>query len=142
MLVGAGDGGFITRLYADQYPDKVVGMVLSESEHPDQRERLEGHLPSGWQWVSGQGVDWEECAAQVETAGSLGDLPLLVLTGQDQPFSEQGNRLWFEMQEELAYLSTNSTHTIVEDSGHHINEDQPETIVDAIRSIVEAIRGE
>jgi pimeloyl-ACP methyl ester carboxylesterase len=143
VLVGSGNGGLTARIYADQYPDEVAGMVLLDSEHPNQRERLEGHLPSWWApWPNFQDLDWEACTAQVEATGSLGDLPLLVLTGQGQPFSEQGNRLWFEMQEELAGLSTNSTHTIIEGSGHHINEDQPEAVVDAIRSIVEAIRGE
>jgi pimeloyl-ACP methyl ester carboxylesterase len=142
VLVGAGNGGFTARLYADQYPNEVAGMVLLDSEHPDQRARLEEVLEEDWMWMEFEDLDWEECAAQVEAAGSLGDLPLVVLTGQRQPFFEDQGEMWFEMQEELADLSSASTHILVEDSGHHINEDQPQAVVDAIRSVVDAVRGE
>jgi pimeloyl-ACP methyl ester carboxylesterase len=49
VLVGHSFGGLTTRLYASQYPEEVVGMVLVDPAHPsqwlqmteDQRERLE-----------------------------------------------------------------------------------------------------
>jgi pimeloyl-ACP methyl ester carboxylesterase len=34
VLVGHSFGGFVVRLYADQYPDDVVGMVLVDAIHP------------------------------------------------------------------------------------------------------------
>jgi pimeloyl-ACP methyl ester carboxylesterase len=141
VLVGAGNGGFTARLYADRHPDEVAGMVLLDSEHPDQRAKLEEVLPEEWMWIEFEDLDWEGCAAQVKAAGSLGDMPLIVLTGQDQPYLDQG-QVWLEMQKELVGLSSASTHTLVEGGGHHINEDQPQAVVDTIKSMVDTVRGE
>jgi pimeloyl-ACP methyl ester carboxylesterase len=141
VLVGAGVGGFTARLYADRYPDQVVGMVLLNSEHPDLRARLEPFAGYS-EWPAFKDLDWEECAAEFEATGSLGDMPLLVLTGQPLPWSEQDDQFFLEMQDELVGLSSNSTHILVEDSGWNINETQPQAVVDAIRSMVEAVRGE
>lgn len=41
VLVGNSFGGLLVRVYADQYPPDVVGLLLLESSHPDQVARLE-----------------------------------------------------------------------------------------------------
>ena len=40
MLVGHSFGGLLVRVYTDQYPEDVVGVVLLDSSHPDQLARL------------------------------------------------------------------------------------------------------
>src|SRR3712207_3512786 len=45
VLVGHSFGGLNVRLYADHYPDAVVGMVLVDAAHEDQWERLLAVLP-------------------------------------------------------------------------------------------------
>ena len=40
VLVGFSIGGIYSRVFAELYPDDVVGMVLVDSAHPDQEERL------------------------------------------------------------------------------------------------------
>ena len=45
ILVGQSIGGFNARLFAARYPKEVVGMVLVDSSHPDQRVRLSEFLP-------------------------------------------------------------------------------------------------
>lgn len=50
---------------------------------------------------------------------------------------EQADRLWQQMQDELAGLSANSTRTVVPESGHFIHLDQPDAVVVAIRWAVE-----
>ena len=40
VLVGHSLGGLSVRMYADQYPDDVAGMVLIEGTHPDAWQRL------------------------------------------------------------------------------------------------------
>ncbi len=42
ILLGHSFGGFTARYFASSYPNKVVGMVLVESSHPDQIYRLSG----------------------------------------------------------------------------------------------------
>jgi pimeloyl-ACP methyl ester carboxylesterase len=46
------------------------------------------------------------------------------------------NLEWGRMQEELAQLSSNGSHLVVEGSGHDIQIDKPEAVVNAIRNVV------
>lgn len=84
----------------------------------------------------------EENSAQVRALGSLGDLPLIVLSHDPDKMKFPGNltepvnRAWGEMQEELAHLSTKGSHLVVKGSGHDIQIDKPEAVVDGIREVV------
>jgi pimeloyl-ACP methyl ester carboxylesterase len=42
VLVGHSVGGHYARVYADRYPEEIAGMVLVDSSHPEQFERLPG----------------------------------------------------------------------------------------------------
>jgi pimeloyl-ACP methyl ester carboxylesterase len=59
--------------------------------------------------------------------------------------SAEGNaairRVLLELHGELARLSTNSDHRIVEGARHYIHRDRPEAVVAAIRDVVTAVRG-
>ena len=46
LLVGHSYGGLHVRMFASQFPDKVIGMVLVDSAHPDQDERWLAALPA------------------------------------------------------------------------------------------------
>lgn len=78
------------------------------------------------------------------TPGLLGNLPLVVLShdskqpiaGMPAATQEQMAQIWITMQNELAQLSSNSSHIEVKDSGHYIQIDQPSYVIDAIRSLV------
>lgn len=154
VLVGHSFGGHVVRLFADQYPDDVVAMVLVDSAHEDQAqrqaERLE-HLLSPEAWAdivipadsdNPERMGLAASGALVAQADSLGDLPLTVLEagGQDPGDLDEVQQgmvdLWSSFQVELAALSTNSTHTVVPNSGHFIQIDQPDVVVEAIRSAV------
>jgi pimeloyl-ACP methyl ester carboxylesterase len=95
---------------------------------------------------------WEATAAEVRAMQitTLGDIPLVVLTqgefavpdayGVSGEVVEQAQAAWYEMQAELAALSSNGKQVIAEQSGHYIQLDQPELVIDAIREVVEAAR--
>jgi pimeloyl-ACP methyl ester carboxylesterase len=51
------------------------------------------------------------------------------------------NREWRKMQEELAHLSSNGSHLVVQGSGHDIQIDKPEAVVDAIVDILSSRKG-
>ena len=86
--------------------------------------------------------------AQVRAANWHSDIPLIVLThGIRSPddygissMAATGEQLRLEMQEALARLSSRSKHILAEKSGHYIQRDQPELVIDAIRQVVEATR--
>lgn len=91
---------------------------------------------------------------QVRAARKLGDLPLIVLTAETTvdpaaleaiglPADFDASRIeqiWYDLQAELAVLSTDSEHIIVMDSTHAIQLDQPQAVIDGIRKIVEIAR--
>lgn len=88
--------------------------------------------------------------ARSQTAYSLGDIPLIVLiggnTGGETPggiSAEEWQRLSEEkrkQKEELAGLSRNGKVIISEKSGHHIQLEDPEVVVRAIRQVVDFVR--
>ena len=63
----------------------------------------------------------------------LGDLPLLVVSAGTDP-------AWNEIQEELAALSTDSTHIVIENGDHYLQFFQPEAVIDAVNQLVIKVR--
>jgi len=176
VLVGQSFGGLYVRMYAAQYPEDVVGMVLVDASHPDMWSRLAPEVTTALSGNEQQasllillsrfgfsrltagdfadcGLPPEQCAeeraffvstqklevwaaemyaperdAQVRATGSLGTMPLIVLTASDHsrdfaasmPSETRGQfeQIWQELQSELAALSTNSVHRLVDGAGH------------------------
>ena len=89
-----------------------------------------------------------ESAAQAATTGSLGDLPLAVISHDpevpqpDVPADlvKPMNDAWGQMQDELAHLSTRGTRTIAKNSSHYIQIDRPEVVIGAVRNMVDQAR--
>ena len=86
---------------------------------------------------------------QLSLTGSLGNIPVTVIRhGIPDLFArmpveqaKQAERVWQELQAELTQLSSNSQLIVAEKSGHGIQIDQPDLVVDAIHQMVETIRG-
>ncbi len=91
---------------------------------------------------------FNQSAAETAATGSLGDLPLAVLSHDPEKlYSElppdaarSTNDEWEKMQEELGRLSTRGTQTIARNSGHYIQLDRPELVIDAVRRVVDEAR--
>lgn len=89
-----------------------------------------------------------ESDKQLSLAGSLGNIPLIVVRhGVPDLFSrmpaEQAKKceqVWQELQADLGALSSKSQMRVAEKSGHGIQFDQPNLVVDVIRQMVEAVR--
>ena len=154
VLVGHSLGGEYMRQFADRYPDEAAGLVLVESSHPDQWRRQAAVIPPPSP-DDGESVkfyrDWFTSAIPDPTldlslyrAGSLGDMPLVVLTAPNKTRADDlpselnaaFNRVWVELQEELASLSSNSSHILAQESGHFIQQDQPQLVIDAILQVI------
>jgi pimeloyl-ACP methyl ester carboxylesterase len=167
VLAGHSIGGLHALLFAYEYPQEVAGLVLVDSSHYDSFWRMEGALPPetpdeneavhNWRMMmravmmdpmfNPEGLDLPQTNAQLRFRGSLGDFPLVVLTAgnkQRPDFPpEMHARLeaeWLELQKDLAALSSAGRHVVAQESGHYIQKDQPDLVVDAIRQIVEAVR--
>jgi pimeloyl-ACP methyl ester carboxylesterase len=91
---------------------------------------------------------FSESAAQTAATGSLGDIPLAVLSHDPGKASSElppdlaksTNEVWEKMQEELSHLSTRGTQTIAKNSAHYIQIDRPDVVIDAIRNVVGQVR--
>jgi pimeloyl-ACP methyl ester carboxylesterase len=193
ILVGHSFGGINMRLFARQYPDEVIGLVLVDSAHEQQIQRLpflkdaaDGLVGQfrAFSTMSSLGLmalspaaipnrgfpeeaynqyqavlattDYFDSAIAESTAffsgtsslkmAGLGDLPLIVLShGVSDTISSlnrteqsQFEQEWTKMQLELAGLSSNSKQVIAEKSGHYIQLDQPELVVESILQLVQA----
>jgi pimeloyl-ACP methyl ester carboxylesterase len=53
---------------------------------------------------------------------------------------EQDERLWRQLQRELAHSVPGGRLTVATNSGHDIQHEQPELVLDAIRDVVRAVR--
>lgn len=103
VLVGHSLGGLNSQLYALEFPDQVVGMVLVDSGHPEQWERLP---PSPWD----QGV-----VAQITRMRRLAPFGISRLLGaclddNDVPIANCGRRLDSILAEFASVVA--STHQV------------------------------
>jgi pimeloyl-ACP methyl ester carboxylesterase len=88
----------------------------------------------------------EQMMAEVSDMRALGDFPLTVITaisparldntGFDDDLKKELLDLWLSLQKDLTTLSSNSTHVLAPESGHFIQLEQPELVVEAIRDMV------
>jgi pimeloyl-ACP methyl ester carboxylesterase len=89
-----------------------------------------------------------ESAAQTAKTGSLGDMPLAVLSHDPDKLStdlppdiaKSTNQVWEKMQEELAHLSTRGMQTISKNSSHYVQLDNPELVISTVRNVVDQAR--
>lgn len=148
VLVGHSFGGLNIRLFASTYPEEVSGVVLLDSTHEDQNKILPSLFSKEVQeayynqfTLEGSLNEVEESLEQVRTSKSFGSIPLIVVTGGLQPFhTEESMAAWIRFQRELANLSTNKRHIIVEDAGHAIHIDRPQVVIDVIRDLLATVK--
>ncbi len=76
-----------------------------------------------------------ESRRQVASAGSLGEMPLIVLS-HDPTGAQQFEVPWAQMQDELARLSSRGVRRIAQGSGHHVHRERPDMVIGAIREVV------
>jgi len=127
---------FLTRL-------GVIRLTNFLPAHPDlpaqQREQIEAFNSSTQQVVTTaeEFSATPQNSAQVRSAGSLGDTPLAIITASEQSAD------WFEMQDELAALSSEGIHRVVDGATHEsLLYDKGDSKVTSatIKDVVEAVR--
>jgi hypothetical protein len=80
---------------------------------------------------------------EVATIDTLGDLPLTVVTTSERTFPGLAadqlarlDRVWNDGVDRWASLSTASTVVSVDDTGHDIQLDQPQVVIDQIEALL------
>ena len=82
-------------------------------------------------------------AKQVLASKPMPAVPVVVLTRgrriwPNNAYGDEMERVWMELQDELSQLSDNSVHLIAEQSGHSIHLDQPEIVINAMQTMLDA----
>lgn len=148
VVMGHSFGGRLMPHFANLFPRDVVGMVLLDPGHEDFTGRAKAALaPEEWQQYIGAGggriSSFEAAQGNVEL-GPPGDFPLVVISAAhplDRPgvandVDEKLYQILVGLHKELVELSPNGTHIVAERSGHGIQDDRPDLVVDTIRQMV------
>lgn len=153
VLVDASLGGLNAQLFAAAHPREVAGLVLVDAIHPDLDRRIARILgPAGERARqatlarNAEGVRFADLLAsdaEVRRAGALASVPLVALRhgvsfapgGRPEPRVE---RLWTQLQRDLAHRSPLGRYVRVPGSHHRIAGDHPHAVTGAIRAVVDA----
>jgi pimeloyl-ACP methyl ester carboxylesterase len=207
VLVGHSLGGIEARLYAQRWPEEVVGMVLvdtspageglidaeqpgfdevigresyaadnlrcallathgplepSSPEYKDCSLPLPSDTPAAFRKVFPQFFTAYYAATQLSLMSSLythrydsvdhrrlGAMPLVVLSPENSwestwntgtpaitRFNRSYSKVWIGMHEALAHLSSRGVHRIIKESGHEIQLDKPQAVIDAVDEVL------
>ena len=141
----------IARLFASMYPDEVAGLVLVDSAS----EFLKSSLTRA-QWVryiqatkkliESNGLEAPDHASTLgllHGSPRVAGIPVIVLTSDKRfDFGAGGPetwQAWRTAQDDLAKL-LNAKHISDTNSGHAIQMEQPQLVIDAIQQVVAAVR--
>ena len=91
---------------------------------------------SGHQAAADEIIHIRETVSEVRSSGRRLTIPVLVVTG-----ARGADENWRRLQQDQASLSERGCLITAQKSGHVVAIDQPEIIVDAIRTVVETARG-
>jgi pimeloyl-ACP methyl ester carboxylesterase len=154
VLVGHSVGGIYARMFAARFPGEVAGLVLVDSAHEEQIWRLAAIAPAlvdaefGSAWrdprarrdlgflPDGEPSRWRTSAPLIvlEQGRGLPEVPELGLTRELVPKISEA---WHRMQEDLASRSPAGERRTAARSGHFIQKDEPDVVVQAIRDVLD-----
>lgn len=146
VVVGHSFGGAQAVTFASMYADQVTGLVLLDASPttwpgtvcsvPAYGAACDAmHNPE----MDAERLDVFPAFEQVASISSLGELPMTVVTAAHRDGTglapgelERLDALWAEGQARWAALSSSSRIVTVDDTGHHIEIDQAQRVIDEV----------
>jgi pimeloyl-ACP methyl ester carboxylesterase len=153
VLVGHSWGGLIARLFASTYPDEVSGLVLVDPASEFLKTSL---TPAQWatyikatkKLIESNGLEAPDHTRTLDLlhgTPKVRAMPIVVVTSDKRfDFGAGGPETWpawRSAQDRLAKV-LNAKHVSDTNSGHAIQMEQPQLVINAIRQVVEAVRSE
>src|SRR6266513_2155134 len=148
VLVGHSWGGLIARLFGSTYPDEVAGLVLVDSASEFLKSSL---TPAQWatyieatkKLIESNGLEAPDHARTLgllHSSPRVRRVPVVLLTSDRRfDFGAGGAETWpawRTAQDRLAKL-LNAKHVSETNSGHAIQMERPQLVIDAIRQVVD-----
>jgi len=148
VLVGHSLGGLYMQYFARNYPREVAGLVLVDSTHWEQildmgnqantpyvaRKAVTLFMP----WIMRREItDSLAAGRQVHASPHARNIPTIVLSSTRGPVGETPaeRAVSARLQDEIAADFPAAKHVRVDDSGHYIQRDHPEVVVEAARRL-------
>ncbi|UDY37588.1 alpha/beta fold hydrolase [Dermatobacter hominis] len=158
VVAGHSFGGDEAVLFASRFPDDVAGLLLIDASPPawpdavcsvpdDGSETARGFRDTCATIAAASGnperLDGRRAFSEAAAIGTLGDLPMRVLTRAEVSYPglavEPARRLaetWHDGQVHWVSLSSASRLVEVPASGHHIQVDRPGIVVEHLRALL------
>ena len=152
VLVGHSLGGYFVRVFGDKYPREVVGMVLIDPSqetfddwlkaHPDPKEKdTATQIAKAPQGVRDEYASLDSITDQARKTHLPPGIPVTLLTArQDDAISSGARDVWTAKQKEWIDKIPGGRFIAVENSGHFIQLQQPQLVIEAIRQVVNQVR--
>jgi pimeloyl-ACP methyl ester carboxylesterase len=148
VLVGHSLGGLYMQYFARRYPTDVQGLVLVDSTHWDQFDRIKAVTPSTYRMMNAVtfltgGIVRREfvgipfAGAEVSALPLTNSVPTIVLsstraaTGETPAF----RALAAQLQNEIAAGFAARRHEFVIGSDHYVQRDKPQAVINAAREL-------
>lgn len=135
ILVGHSRGGLNMQLFTQKYPAEVAGVVLVDSVSRNQSSH-DPDPPKTSNYYR-EAVTFDESRAQVKNSGHFPAVPLIVLTATKQHGDQKREALWKQWQKEITQLSPQGKQIFAWNSGHYIQKQQPQLVIDAIYTVIQ-----
>lgn len=147
IIVAHSLGGYNARLFAAEYPKEVAGIVFVDASHEEQEKKITPLLTPEYQKLSrsqfgveGSYEDYMESTKMIaEHRDAIKNIPITVLTATDHQMGKEIEPVWLDLQNDLASMSNNSRHYIV-DCGHYIQNEKPQVVIDAIKEMIKIVK--
>ncbi|PFZ06756.1 alpha/beta hydrolase [Bacillus pseudomycoides] len=145
IFVGHSFGGINVRLFAFLYLEETAGLILVDSTPENYREKFLPIMSSEFQEAYYKQFTYEGTYEEfMRSLGeidrhpqTLGNMPLVIVAaGKKDFYSDEAQAQWIKMQKELLQLSNNHRMIIALNSGHYIQRDEPEYVIEAVKWIV------
>jgi pimeloyl-ACP methyl ester carboxylesterase len=148
VLVGHSLGGLYMQYFARNYREEVAGLVLVDSTHWEQHLAMGNQADTPYNsrtavtlfmpWIMRREINDSVAAGeQVHESPIVAGVPTIVLSSTRGPTGETpaARALAARLQDEIAADFPSADHVRVNDSGHYIQREHPEVVVEAARKL-------
>ena len=147
VMVGHSFGGIYVRVFADMYPNEVIGMVLIDpsqesfndwlgKNQPDRLKAAESNIAKAGEGVQAEFTAVDTSYSQARVAKVPPGIPVTLLTAtEDESMPADGRKVWIEKHKEWLATVPGSKHIIVEKATHFIQGQQPGLVIEAIKQV-------
>jgi pimeloyl-ACP methyl ester carboxylesterase len=122
----------VLRLFGVSFGQRVESLPPSVRQYA----QATSFRAAGYRAAADELLHIRESVSEVRSSRRKLTIPVVVVTG-----ARGADENWRQLQDDLTSLSERACLVIARQSGHVVSVDQPEIVVDAIRTVVETARG-